>query len=317
MRRKAFMNLFTLFGKEKNSSSAATSFRSINSLIVLQIVIIIVLVNCYLCSSYSVHAASRNDPKGFYEILGLNPSCSHRDIKSAYRKLSLEYHPDRNRNKPESEQKVLKEKYVRICQAYEVLSDENKRQAYSRGFYHDSNSDDSSHESSGHHFHQFHDLSDLFKHFHFGEGAASSDDSGSSTSGQQFRFNPFGSFFDDDSNEEEDDDFGGFHFHFGFPHHQKKASKKQQNANSQSSSNSDNGNKGGVFSGMFDKLKSAFGFNQEQTTSYEESSSGGYREGYQRVKKVVTKIASDGTRTTYVTYEYIPTGQNRRGGFKF
>ncbi|KAF0972640.1 hypothetical protein FDP41_008889 [Naegleria fowleri] len=269
-------------------------------------------------------APSRDDPKGYYEILGLNPSCSQSDIKAAYRKLTLKYHPDRNRNKPEAEQKAIKEKYVRICQAYETLSDENKRQAYSRGFYDTSShgSDDSeSYGSHSFHFHQqFQDLSDLFKHFHFGgssgafEQRGSNNNNGGHAEGERFRFNPFGSSFFDD---EDDDDFG-FPFHFGFPHHhqqQQGSSKKKQqqhHSNSQSSSNGDE-NKGGLFSGMFDKLKSAFGLKQEEAQHHHEESDDSYREGYQRVKKVVTKIASDGTRTTYVTYEYIPTGQNRRG----
>lgn len=63
--------------------------------------------------------------RDYYEILGVNKSATTEEIKKAYRKHALKYHPDRNRDKPEAEG-VFKEG----AEAYEVLMDAQKRQAY-------------------------------------------------------------------------------------------------------------------------------------------------------------------------------------------
>ncbi|NTU47184.1 DnaJ domain-containing protein [Candidatus Roizmanbacteria bacterium] len=60
----------------------------------------------------------------YYKILGLSKSASEAEIKSAYRKQALEWHPDRNKS-PEAT-----EKFKEINKAYEVLSDPQKRQMY-------------------------------------------------------------------------------------------------------------------------------------------------------------------------------------------
>ncbi len=60
----------------------------------------------------------------YYEILGVNKTATDAEIKSAYRKLALQYHPDRNKTK-EGEQK-----FKEVTKAYEVLSDASKRQTY-------------------------------------------------------------------------------------------------------------------------------------------------------------------------------------------
>ena len=65
--------------------------------------------------------------KDYYELLGISRSATGEDVKKAYRKLALQYHPDRNPDDPEAEQ-YFKE----VTEAYEVLSDENKRAAYDR-----------------------------------------------------------------------------------------------------------------------------------------------------------------------------------------
>src|SRR3989338_5433765 len=61
----------------------------------------------------------------YYEALGLSRSASQEEIKKAYRKSALKYHPDRNPGDKEAEKQ-----FKRISEAYEVLSDDKKRQLY-------------------------------------------------------------------------------------------------------------------------------------------------------------------------------------------
>lgn len=63
--------------------------------------------------------------KDYYAILGVTKEASQDDIKKAYRKLAIKYHPDRNPNNKEAE-----EKFKEIAEAYSVLSDEKKRSEY-------------------------------------------------------------------------------------------------------------------------------------------------------------------------------------------
>ena len=63
--------------------------------------------------------------KDYYEVLGLNRDASEDDIKKAYRKLAMKYHPDRNPESPKAE-----ERFKEAKEAYEVLTDAGKRAAY-------------------------------------------------------------------------------------------------------------------------------------------------------------------------------------------
>jgi len=63
--------------------------------------------------------------KDYYKILGVDKSASQAEIKKAYRKLALKHHPDRNPDNKEAE-----EKFKAAAQAYEVLSDAQKRKQY-------------------------------------------------------------------------------------------------------------------------------------------------------------------------------------------
>ena len=63
----------------------------------------------------------------YYEVLGVSRTASDQELKSAYRKLALKFHPDRNPGDKEAEEK-LKE----ASEAYQVLCDPDKRAAYDR-----------------------------------------------------------------------------------------------------------------------------------------------------------------------------------------
>ncbi|MBQ3288517.1 MAG: molecular chaperone DnaJ [Kiritimatiellae bacterium] len=65
------------------------------------------------------------EKRDYYEVLGVAKTATADEIKSAYRKLAMKYHPDRNPNNPEA-----KEKFTEISEAYEVLSNPEKRQRY-------------------------------------------------------------------------------------------------------------------------------------------------------------------------------------------
>ncbi len=62
--------------------------------------------------------------KDYYKILGLVRGASEDDIKKAYRKMALKYHPDKNKAAGSEE------KFKEIAEAYEVLSDKRKREIY-------------------------------------------------------------------------------------------------------------------------------------------------------------------------------------------
>ena len=63
--------------------------------------------------------------RDYYEVLGVSKTATPDEIKKAYRKLAIKYHPDRNPDNKEAE-----EKFKEAAEAYEVLSNEEKRQKY-------------------------------------------------------------------------------------------------------------------------------------------------------------------------------------------
>src|SRR5215469_6286599 len=65
--------------------------------------------------------------RDYYEVLAVSRDCSAQELKSAYRKVALQYHPDRNPGNREAE-----EKFKEASEAYEVLSDPDKRAKYDR-----------------------------------------------------------------------------------------------------------------------------------------------------------------------------------------
>jgi len=70
--------------------------------------------------------------KDYYNILGIDKNASEDDIKKAFRKLSLKWHPDRHANDSEKEKKEAEEKFKEIAEAYGVLSDPEKRSKYDK-----------------------------------------------------------------------------------------------------------------------------------------------------------------------------------------
>jgi len=63
--------------------------------------------------------------RDYYEILGVAKTASQDEIKKSYRKLAFQFHPDRNKDDPKSE-----EKFKEAAEAYEVLGDPEKRKIY-------------------------------------------------------------------------------------------------------------------------------------------------------------------------------------------
>ncbi|MBI2082882.1 MAG: molecular chaperone DnaJ [Deltaproteobacteria bacterium] len=89
--------------------------------------------------------------KDYYHVLGLSRDADSEEVKKAYRQAALQHHPDRNPDNKESE-----EKFKEAAEAYEVLSDPEKRQRY----------DQYGHAGlSGTGFHHFTDVDDIFASF--------------------------------------------------------------------------------------------------------------------------------------------------------
>lgn len=65
--------------------------------------------------------------RDYYEILGLSKNATQQEIKKAYRKLALKFHPDQNKNNKEAE-----EKFKEATEAYQILSDDQKRSQYNQ-----------------------------------------------------------------------------------------------------------------------------------------------------------------------------------------
>ena len=125
--------------------------------------------------------------RDYYEVLGIKKGADDEAIKKAYRKLAKKYHPDMNANNPDAE-----EKFKEVTEAYNVLSDKEKRKLYDQ-FGHAAF--ESGADTSGFHgdpngsYQEFHfeggDMEDLFKDL-FGEGFSGQGFSGQGFSGQGF-----------------------------------------------------------------------------------------------------------------------------------
>jgi molecular chaperone DnaJ len=103
-----------------------------------------------------------NTKRDYYEVLGVTRTVTETELKSAYRKLALQYHPDRNPNNPDAE-----EKFKEVSEAYAVLADSEKRAVYDR--YGHAGLGGAASQGPGFDPSVFQDFSDIFGEF-FGFG---------------------------------------------------------------------------------------------------------------------------------------------------
>src|SRR6187397_1778974 len=99
--------------------------------------------------------------RDYYEVLGVPRGAPEDEIKRAYRKLAVKFHPDKNPEDPQAE-----EKFKELGEAYDVLMDANKRAAYDR-YGHAAFAQGTAGPGAG----GFHDPFDIFREVFGGGGA--------------------------------------------------------------------------------------------------------------------------------------------------
>eukprot|EP00794_Sanderia_malayensis_P007062 gene7059-7856_t len=134
--------------------------------------------------------------KNYYKILGVQRDATDRQIKKAFRKLAVKYHPDKNKSKD------AENKFREIAEAYEVLSDKKKRQQY------DQFGEEGMKQQPGFEGFKF-NFDDFFGGFGDGFGQQRKN-----SGGHGFRFN-FDDMFNNHHDDEEDGIFGADHHDFG------------------------------------------------------------------------------------------------------
>jgi len=123
--------------------------------------------------------------RDYYDVLGVSKNASLAEIKKAYRKMAIKYHPDKNPDNKEAE-----EKFKEAAEAYEVLGNEEKRARYDR-FGHEGVRGAASNGFSGGGM----SMDDIFEHFgdifggHFGFGSGGFGGSGFGSSSGRRRVN--------------------------------------------------------------------------------------------------------------------------------
>lgn len=155
-------------------------------------------------------SSSGDSKKDYYEILGVPRDSTQQQIKKAFRKLAVKYHPDKNK------EEGAEDKFREIAKAYDTLSDKEKRKRYDQ-FGED--------EQRAHTFQHanfqdiFHNFDDMFGNmFHHSEQHSGSHQHQSSHQGSHFSFS-FDDFFED-SEEDPFDSFFSFASNQGGHGHQ-------------------------------------------------------------------------------------------------
>lgn len=268
------------------------------------------------------------EEKDYYLILEVSREATADDVKKAYRRLALRWHPDKNPQDPAT----AEAKFKLVSEAYEVLSDPEKRSIYDR--YGLEGLQGGGSDGFGHHGHSdfvFHDARDIFREFFgdmgpfagFGGGGFGGGFGGGGFGGG---FGGFGGGFGG---------FGGFDpfqdpFTFGAPPPRQAAAQgrrggtqvQQRGPASMFDSFFGGGfdDFGGGFGGGFDDFGSGGGFSSSSSTFFSSSSFGGGHGGAMLSessqttisggkKKTITRITRNGRTTEKVEEVDMKTGQ--------
>lgn len=146
-----------------------------------------------------------------YAVLGIRQSASEKEVKKAFKKLAIQYHPDKNK------EEGAQEKFQEIGAAYEILKDPEKRrqcdQLGDESFSHGGGGE-SPFGGGGFHF----NFDDLFSGFGFDDDEEETHRHGGHFGGGDSFFNSFhhGGFFNDNDNDHGDDSFFNSFHHGGF-----------------------------------------------------------------------------------------------------
>ncbi len=74
----------------------------------------------------------KNNTNDYYKALGVTKNSTKSEIKKAYRKLAMKFHPDKNRNSEEEREEATKQ-FKKVTEAFNVLNDDKKRKMYDMG----------------------------------------------------------------------------------------------------------------------------------------------------------------------------------------
>ena len=128
----------------------------------------------------------------YYKLLGVKRTATKAEIKKAFKKLSLKYHPDKNKDNP----KKAKEMFIKIANAYEVLSNDEKRKIYDQYGEEGVKANEQGGGGGAHFNFENMGFEDIFNQFFGGGGAKFEFNMGGGENRRQGRSSGFGSIFD-------------------------------------------------------------------------------------------------------------------------